>query len=127
MGNVSYLLPQSPTAYHPPIVLGVQAIGVPSLFPIIFYIVSVYPLILAYCSVVVSFVLGLLPCRFLPSTITQSGLIEPEMEIKLRGYHRGWGCNFLWLIALKAFFIAGSYKREDIRNHDVEFRALLLF
>jgi len=62
-------------------------------------------------------------------SITQSRLIEPEVEMQLNlvAITAAKVVAFLWFISLKTFPIAGSCTQEDIRNQGVEFRASVLF
>jgi len=79
--------PQSPAA---PLLSQVfKSSGLTHFFPTIIYIFLFTHWYCACCRV-----FGVLPCRFLSSTITQSGLIEPEVEMQLSRYHRFRGCSF---------------------------------
>ena len=106
MGNVSYLqsLPSlaiprrpSPSLAVPLLSLVFKSSGLTHFFPTIIYIFSFYSLVLC-----------LLPCSSLSLsvlyyTITQSGLIEPEVEMQLSHYHRCWGCSFAMVDFVKNF------------------------
>ena len=74
---------------RPPIVPGVQSPALARFFLTIIYIFLFF-FTHWYCSCCRVF--GVLPCRFL-STITQSGLIKPEVEIQPNGYDSYQGFN----------------------------------
>jgi len=63
--------------------------------------------VLFFCFFLVFFLVD-----FLSSAVTRLGLMEPEMEMQLSGYHRCMGCNFSGLVSLRASFIAGSCARR---------------
>jgi len=51
------------------------------------------------------------------TSLTQSGLIEPEVERQLSHYQRCGGCNIAVVDFAKGFpYEAGSYTQEDIRE-----------